>query len=30
MINTKKSDVFEDYEVIEEIGEGGQATVYLA
>ncbi len=30
MIETNKDDIFEDYTIIEEIGEGGCAKVYLA
>jgi len=29
-LETNKNNVFEDYTVLEEIGSGGQATVYLA
>jgi serine/threonine protein kinase len=30
MFETNKNDIFEDYNILEEIGEGGQAKVYLA
>ena len=30
MIETNKNDIFEDFTILEEIGEGGQAKVYLA